>query len=210
MNEVWIKSGSNIRPVEETEDESRFEYPSSEYYVRLGNYLNQLFGVNMKNKKILDLACGTGGGVLYLRDRYGIDAIGIDLDLTRHWERPDWARKNQHFERINELYRLGVLIEDDVANVDQHFQANGFDALTCVYFSHFEAKKTNVVNSQKNTTKKLDEILKEGGFQLQIMMDSSSGPSCSIDIIDLLLHIPHDNSEYGRGVLWTLIGQKTN
>lgn len=210
MSEVWIKPGSKIKPIKETESEEGFEYPSSKFYVRLGNYLEQLFGADVRNQRILDLACGTGGGVLYLRDKYGIDARGIDLNITKHWREGDWIRKNQHFERIKDLHQSGLLIEDGLDSVDRYFQPNEFDALTCVYFSHFEGEEQDITNSQKNTAEKLGEILKKKGFQLQVMMDSSGGPCCDINILDLLLHIPYDNSEYAMGGLWTLIGQKTN
>jgi phosphoethanolamine N-methyltransferase len=54
-----------------------------------GNVDNLVWGLDVRNRRVLDIGCGLGGPAFVLAEKYGAEVVGIDIDprLVEHAER---------------------------------------------------------------------------------------------------------------------------
>ncbi len=149
---------------------------ASRYYIHLGKYLEPLFRDSLHSITILDVGCGSGTGLLYLKDRYGLDFYGIDPDIDEllrinqySTEPPQWwnVGDGEIRERLIDLRSNGKLINDYWGNVikyNKDIPDGSIDAIVNVYSVGMENHEVNPTVDIAYIRK----ILKEPGYFLTV------------------------------------------
>ncbi len=88
------------------------------------NFLNNR--VNLKNKKIIDLACGNGANLFYLKKNYDVvECYGLDQNKTLLKQAKNFANK----EQIKDLYFIRKNIQDHKSKAPPKLSCDG---ATCI------------------------------------------------------------------------------
>ncbi len=152
--------------------EVEYDYPASYNYIALGEYLNQVYGDELEGKLIVDAGCNVGGGVLYLREKFGVDARGIDpvlegMDnqsfIDEIESRYSFASE-RHYEDINKLLDAGILIGGFYQSIPKFFVDDSIDALCFVMW-------TNEDGAMPVGENRLSRAVKDKGYIFQIKND---------------------------------------
>jgi len=116
------------------------------------------------------MCCGYGGGVLYLIEKFGVDAYGIDVRLSELLKRRGKDGMESYSKQLEELHAKGILINDLVQNVDQYFKEDQFDAISCAYFGGKKYKKV-ALDKKQSSEEKVARIFKDKGYLFYVDMD---------------------------------------
>ena len=157
-----------------------YAYPFWNRYPHLAQILHQLYDGQVQGIKVLDLACGVGGGVRYLRKEFGIDAFGMDANLEESLREEDESKDSKYTRELRDLMQKGITINDSVENVDVYFNENSFDVFSIVYFGGFPILSKNVRNTNRTVKEKLSSILKPNGYQIKVREDDEWHPCWNI------------------------------
>lgn len=150
-------------------------------YPDLAQILHQIYDGHVQGLKVLDLACGDGCGVRYLRNEFGIDAWGIDIKLKKHLLELDFDNPGVSRD-LWDLVNNGITINDSVENVDVYFGKNSFDVFSIVFFGGCGSwiLSNNVRNPDRTVKEKLSSILKPDGYQIKVREEDMWHPGWHI------------------------------
>lgn len=128
--------------------------------------LSRFVTINLRHKKIIDLATGNAPIPLLLTFRTNASIYGIEYQKCIYQLAKESVEGNNLSNQIN-------LINDDVSNISKYFDSESFDVVTCnpPYFKANNDKYFNL-NDVKTIARHevmlcLDEVLKKASFLLK-------------------------------------------
>lgn len=128
--------------------------------------LSRFVTINLRHKKIIDLATGNAPIPLLLTFRTNASIYGIEYQKCIYQLAKESVEGNNLSNQIN-------LINDDVSNISKHFDSESFDVVTCNP-PYFKANNDKYFNSNDVKTIArhevmlcLDEVLKKASFLLK-------------------------------------------
>lgn len=132
--------------------------------------LSKFVTLNLRHKKIIDLACGNAPIPMLLSFRTKASIYGVEYQKCIYELGRESIIENSLENRV-------ILLNEDVRNIRQHFNSDSFDVVTCnppyfkvsnpLYFNQNEVKslaRHEVTLNLEDVVKNASYLLKSGGI----------------------------------------------